>query len=164
MLELLLQAVASFGTDVKLSCAVASIAGLLAHHLYFIRGNHTAQARDIIAFHLVGFVLLLYRTTSASGLAHGLPVCFAISSSYLVTLFSSITAYRVLFHPLRHIPGPFPLRATQLYMTWLGRDGKFHKTFAAFHDTFGDFVRVGESLSIAQEEDVSTCMLTWGRP
>jgi hypothetical protein len=146
MLDFAIQTAARFGRDINLSCIIASTAGLLSHHLYFIRGNHTSNARDIIGAHLVGLGLLLYKTSSAAGtLSQGLPVCAAVSSAYLAALFASIGIYRVFFHPLRHVPGPFALKVTQLYMPWLGRDGQLHKRFLRLHEEYGDFVRVGES-------------------
>jgi hypothetical protein len=145
MLDSAFETAARFGRDVNLSCFIASTAGLLSHHLYFIRGNHTSNARDIIAVHLVGLGLLLYKALSMSGVSQGLSVYLTVSFAYFAALFASIGVYRIFFHPLRHIPGPFALKVTQLYMPWLGRDGQLHKRFLRLHEEYGDFVRVGES-------------------
>ncbi|KAH6662426.1 cytochrome P450 [Plectosphaerella plurivora] len=158
MIEFVLQTAACFGRDVNLSCIIASTAGLMSHHLYFIKGNHTSNTRDIVAVHLVALSLLLYKTLSTYGISQGLLVYLAISSAYFAALFTSIGVYRVFFHPLRHVPGPFALKVTQLYMPWLGRDGQLHRKFLRLHEEYGDFVRVGPNSVAILHEDALTAI------
>jgi tryprostatin B 6-hydroxylase len=66
-----------------------------------------------------------------------------IFTSYLASLFLSITVYRLAFHPLRRFPGPFPAKVTKLYGPWLARHRRLHEEFRSLHQKHGAFVRVG---------------------
>ncbi|KAK0736748.1 hypothetical protein B0T21DRAFT_269701, partial [Apiosordaria backusii] len=65
-----------------------------------------------------------------------------ISVSYLATLFTSIIVYRLFFHPLRHIPGPFIAKITKLYGPWTARNGQMHLEQTKLIKKYGNFVRV----------------------
>ena len=50
--------------------------------------------------------------------------------------------YNVLFHPLKHIPGPLAARATGLPHAVHMRDGSIVKWLKQLHDKYGDAVRL----------------------
>lgn len=135
---------ATFGIELSLSCALAAAAGLLSHWLYFIHGNRNMEAFKIVLFLTLAQALLLLKTISSEGLYYGIISYAAISGSYCLALFTSIGFYRLVLHPIRRFPGPFPARVTKLYTTWLNRDWKLHLRYLEMHEKYGDFVRVGK--------------------
>ncbi|KAK4123026.1 cytochrome P450 [Parathielavia appendiculata] len=143
MNELVLQPILKLGVDLGFSCALAGVAGLLSHHLYFIRGFHVLNATKITCIHLFAFALLLARAAAENGFLPGARSAVAIFSSYLAVLFLSIAIYRVAFHPLRRFPGPFPAKVTKLYGPWLARNKRIGDEFRVLHQKHGHFVRVG---------------------
>jgi hypothetical protein len=153
MIELLLQSISRPGADLRFSCALAGVTGVLSHLLFFIRGYHVLKTTRIACVHLLLYALLLTRAVSEDGLVHGLKESAAIFSCYLATLFLSIVIYRLAFHPLRRFPGPFPAKVTKLYGPWLARNRRLGEEFRFIHEKHGHFVRVGK-LSL---DDPSPC-------
>ncbi|KAK1484284.1 L-ornithine-N5-monooxygenase [Colletotrichum cuscutae] len=88
-------------------------------------------------------MLLFIKSVTSLGFATGTTAHLAISSSYFAGLFTSIVVYRLIFHPLRRFPGPFPARIMKPYIMWLNRDWKLHEKYLEMHEKHGDFVRVG---------------------
>lgn len=83
----------------------------------------------------------------------GFVVAIAKSSlaclSFLAGLGISTVVYRLLFHRLRHFPGPLGAKISRLYTVWLTqRSGlRYHLELERLHAEFGDFVRTGLSIS-----------------
>ncbi len=144
MIDTTLHAVAHFGRDINMSCLVASAAGFLSHHLYFIRGIRDMEVRNIIFGHIIALSLLFFKTVSTAGLSQGVVTYIVISTAYFVSLFSSILVYRLFFHPLRRFPGPIGVVISHWYVAWMGWGGKLHREYVQMHEQYGDFVRVGE--------------------
>ncbi|OHW99436.1 cytochrome p450 [Colletotrichum incanum] len=134
---------AYLGTATAVSCALAAVAGLLSHWLYFIRGNRTMEAANIILFYILALALLLFKTTSSQGLYNGIIYYAEITGSYFLALFTSIGIYRLFLHPLRRFPGPFAAKISKLHTTWQNRDWKLHQRYLEMHEKYGDFVRIG---------------------
>lgn len=70
---------------------------------------------------------------------------------FLGGLFSSMMAYRLLFHPLKSFPGPVAARISALWLTKESiPDMTFYRQLRGLHDQYGDFVRIrkGTSFSI----------------
>jgi hypothetical protein len=57
----------------------------------------------------------------------------------------SMVVYRLLFHRLRHFPGPFWARITNIYHTVL-TSKKLHlfEEVEFLHHQYGDFIRIGD--------------------
>ncbi|KAK4096444.1 cytochrome P450 [Parathielavia hyrcaniae] len=140
---LLFQPISKLGVHLYSSCALAGGAGLLSHHLYFIRGFHVLNATRIACTHVLVFTLLLAGAAVENGFLSGARIAVAIFSSYLAALFLSIATYRLAFHPLRRFPGPFPAKLTKLYGPWLARNKRIGDEFRFLHQRHGHFVRVG---------------------
>ncbi|GKT54529.1 cytochrome P450 [Colletotrichum tofieldiae] len=153
--EALVAQFAYLGTAAGVSCALAAVAGLLSHWLYFIRGNRTMETVNIILFYIFTMALLLFKTTSSQGLYHGIISYAEISGSYFLALFTSIGVYRLFLHPLRRFPGPFPAKITKLHTTWQNRDWKLHRRYLEMHEKYGDVVRVGPLITWAGPNDIS---------
>ncbi|KAI3534291.1 L-ornithine-N5-monooxygenase [Colletotrichum filicis] len=136
---------ATLGTGIGLSCALAAGAGLLAHWGYYIRGHRSMEVFNILVIHGVALMLLFIKSVTSLGFATGTTAHLAISISYFAGLFTSIVVYRLIFHPLRRFPGPFPARIMKPYIMWLNRDWKLHEKYLEMHEKHGDFVRVGRN-------------------
>ena len=68
-----------------------------------------------------------------------------ITLSHLLGVFGSMSLYRLYFHRLSSIPGPFLARLSGFYMFQLTRKS-WHRFEAVqrLHKRYGDFVRVGK--------------------
>ena len=54
----------------------------------------------------------------------------------------SIGVYRVFFHPLAHIPGPFFAKLTHLWQTKSYFTGQWHSDVLKIHEKYGPVVRI----------------------
>ena len=136
---------AAFLSQTPNACLLAAGVGVLSHLLYWIRGIRDTQAPQILVFHLVSYGLLSVQTVTHKGVLGGLLSSTLIFSSYLGALFTSITVYRLCFHPLRGFPGPAAAKITKLYGgPWLARKGKLHEEHLQLCRTYGSFVRSGK--------------------
>jgi hypothetical protein len=63
---------------------------------------------------------------------------------YLLSLFSSITIYRLFFHSLRKFPGPVGARISKLWHAWHAGSSKNHIVLDRLYHQYGTFVRTGE--------------------
>jgi len=68
-----------------------------------------------------------------------------VLAAYLLPLFTSIIAYRLFFHRLRHFPGPIGARISKLWHTWQVREAKNHLVLDKLYHEYGTFVRTGPS-------------------
>lgn len=108
------------------------------------------QIREPYAHHSVIFLgLVLFGTHSfiknawqvdnmaATGTVAGMLCVFA------AVMATSITTYRVFFHPLRHIPGPLSCKISM--WTWVNADwnGRRAQLIRELHEKYGNVVRIG---------------------
>ena len=77
---------------------------------------------------------------------HGMAAISALQiiATYLGTLFFSTSVYRLLFHRLRHFPGPFLAKLTKLYHASQIRNSDQYLFMERLHRKYGDFVRTGK--------------------
>lgn len=114
-------------TSLEAPCLVAGAVGIVSHILYWVHGHHDPHITKILGLHLGIYVAIASRQVSTHGAFTGLLYTTAISASYLGSLFTSITIYRLFFHRLRHFPGPFAAKITKLYGPWMAGSGKMHE-------------------------------------
>ena len=131
-----------------LACAAACL-GVLAHVLYFIRGEHHQLALRYcqLAFSLpvISCASLVYFLDYQAGFA--VQITAVVFSSYVVSLWTSMLVYRAFFHRLKHFPGPWYLKLSKLcHAVRLVKMDNF-KHVTRWHQTYGDFVRVGKTFS-----------------
>ncbi|KAK0641738.1 cytochrome P450 [Cercophora newfieldiana] len=125
---------ASLHRDSSFQFLAGATAGLLSHALYFVRGYHDTSILSILLVHSAAYTTI---TTS-----FGLSSATLIFASYLLTLFTSISLYRLFFHPLRHFSGPLPAKLTKLYGPYLARNGQLHIEQNKLFSQYGNIVRI----------------------
>ncbi|CAI9626507.1 unnamed protein product [Alternaria burnsii] len=76
-----------------------------------------------------------------------------LSLSVFIAYVGYITIYRIFFHPLRSVPGPFLARFSKLWLVWHVRKGKSHIQFPKLHAQFGPIVRIAPNQVLLCEED-----------
>lgn len=129
----------------ELLCLASASGGILSHLLYFIHGNKSFQAPQIVIFYLIALCFLYARSIHLLGALHGFLTASLVALCYSLALFTSIVVYRIFFHRLRRFPGPFFAKVTKFYSPWLARDGKLHEKYLKFFEQYGDIVRVGKT-------------------
>ncbi|KAL8906002.1 MAG: hypothetical protein Q9207_002287 [Kuettlingeria erythrocarpa] len=125
----------------------AAAAGILAHLGVFIRGEWHLQGRAVLSAHTVLATLawcLVFRHQMAA-VSEQIELCLGAVGIYLLSLFSSITVYRLFFHPLRHFPGPKLAAASKLWHVVKCRSGKNFRVLEDAHRKYGQYVRTGPS-------------------
>lgn len=58
------------------------------------------------------------------------------------TILLLVSFYRIFFHPLRRIPGPFAAKFTELWRTTKYAKGNWHQDILDLHRQYGPVVRV----------------------
>ncbi|KAJ5754144.1 cytochrome P450 [Penicillium nucicola] len=126
---------------------IAVVVGLLAHQLIFINGEWHLRGPSVVVFHII-FGIILYsavlflRPDSRKSNVNRVTLSILI---YHISLFSSITIYRIFFHRLRRFPGPRLAACTKLWHVWKCRDSRGHLVLQAWYEEYGPFVRTGPS-------------------
>jgi len=132
--------------DLYVQLLTAACCGLITHWGYFIHGEIDLKAARIAAGHLLAVVLLFCEKWALEGMVaeKSFKNTTVIAVAYLVALFTSIISFRLLFSPLRHVPGPFGLALTKLTHVWYMT---FYQNSLVLHDLslkYGDVVRTGK--------------------
>ncbi|KAJ7665066.1 cytochrome P450 [Mycena polygramma] len=85
---------------------------------------------------------------------------------HLATLTLSVAAYRVSpFHPLAHIPGPFLLKTSNLFIAYHAIGGRRNVLMEQLHKRYGKVVRIGsDQVSFADAAAAKVAMGTNGLP
>lgn len=124
---------------------LASIIGLLAHQLVFIRGEWHLWAPTVLSLHVMLALLLVGIHSQLEQNVNSITVIVLASfACYLLSLFTSIAIYRVYFHRLRHFPGPRLAAVSKLWHVWQCRDSRNHLVLERLHRKYGSFVRTGK--------------------
>ncbi|KUJ12976.1 cytochrome P450 [Mollisia scopiformis] len=133
----------------------AACLGLLSHWLYFIRGEHHMQAPLYGCLFLGTSAIVYYFELQLHD--HDIFLAIAaeaqLEAAYLLALFTSMTGYRLFFHPLRHFPGPLGARISKIWHVWHVRHAQNHLVLDKLHHEYGTFVRTGpQELTIYSPE------------
>ncbi|KAI1387694.1 cytochrome P450 [Hypoxylon trugodes] len=124
--------------------ALAIFSGVFSHRFYFIKGEHHLKA-PIYFRSLLALIILFFTPPAKEFLSQrlGLRQPFLFLFSYLASLFTSITIYRIYFHPTRYYPGPRLAVISKLWHSWLCRGSQNHKVLDVWHEKYGEFIRTG---------------------
>ena len=67
------------------------------------------------------------------------------NTGFNVGLAGSIGIYRLLFHRIRHFPGPLGAKLSRFYTATISaKNLQYHYELEKMHEQYGDFVRTGE--------------------
>src|SRR5258706_14744436 len=106
----------------------AAILGLSSHWTFFIHGDHHMKAPIygslFLALILVLYFLELHIYNYDFGLA--IKAEFDVIAAYILSLFTSITVYSLIFHPLYSFPGPLGARISKIWHAWHARHSQNH--------------------------------------
>ena len=119
------------------SCAIAALAGLLSHVLYFIRGYHVRNTTRFIAGHLLAIGILFFWSLKTRPFSRSV-------------VFTSMVVYQLFFHPLRHFPGPFMAKISKIYHLYISRIGIIHLEHRRLSEEYGDIVGNGRCLRLSR--------------
>lgn len=131
--------------QVRQICVVASLLGVASHLFYYVKSDHEPQTISIVFVHLVlvpamsAAIMAVHSATIASHL--GL-VSFLIS--FHLGLALSMIIYRVFFHPLCRMPGPFWAKITKIPTIVTAHRGKLHEVHTQWARQYGPMVRIGQ--------------------
>ena len=132
----------------------AATAGVLSHHLFFIRNEHHIRAPQIFRFFLLLYLFFLTgeaRIWALNDPGQAAKASAFIILSYGVSVFASIAIYRTFFHPLRKFPGPIGARVSKFWHVGKLLGQPNFKVLDDLHQQYGDFVRTGEHHGTTQK-------------
>lgn len=133
--------------DDSIALLIGAILGVLSHQLVFIHGEWHLSAPTVVYVHILGACLIIgLNAWTGSRILNGHFNAIAAITSYLASLFTSISVYRLFFHRMRHFPGPKLAALSKLWHVWQCRDSRNHLVLEALFQEFGSFVRTGEIL------------------
>lgn len=129
--------------------SLASFAAAVASHTtYFCHSDRDLIAKEI--FLVAVFSPLVIQSLFQFYLNLPFWSCVELTStiygSFLVGMWSSMIVYRIWFHPLRNLPGPFWAKITKFWIpyTHWRTDWHFQLVMLDLHKKYGDIVRVGK--------------------
>lgn len=132
------------------SLAIASLSGVSAHLLYFIRGEHHLAAPHIgVTYLILSAIAVLYTCifeVHGDGILHTSFTGLAFVIAHVLALWISIIIYRLFFHRLRRFPGPLSMRVSKLTHIYhlLRNKAKNHILLEELREEYGDIVRTGK--------------------
>jgi len=139
------------------TCTVA-VAGVASHLCYFNRGEHHMHGAKYIQIFLVLYATAVAVVVNAGGapIYQAFANISSLAACYLIGLYASLLAYRLLFSPLNKFPGPFGARISNLWFSTYLRKQDAYKKLLKLHEEHGDFLRIGSNdLSIVHPQAVT---------
>lgn len=126
-------------------CVVAALLGVASHLVYYVKSDHEPQIISIVFVHLV----LVPAMSTAIMATHNLAIASLLGFvpfwiSFHLGLVLSMIMYRVLFHPLRRMPGPFWAKITKIPTIVTAHRGKLHELHTQWARKYGPIVRIGQ--------------------
>ena len=120
--------------------------GPIAHHAYFIHGEHDLEAANIAGFHIISSVIIAYLKRQFEGYDTRDAVLQTsyLALSYTGTMFTSIVIFRLFFSPVGHIPGPWYLRWSKFPHVVEMSYRRNCEFLDDFQDKYGSVVRTGK--------------------
>lgn len=133
------------------------VAGVTSHLAFFRIGEHHLYSSRYFLTAITAFAIsnivqsYFFQLSSRDAALRSL----AIATSYFGGLYSSLLIYRIIFHPLRKVPGPLGCKVSSAWFaTYVSRQDAFRQLFK-LHKKYGQFLRIGSNdLSIAHPKAV----------
>lgn len=126
--------------------AIALVAGVTSHKLYWSRYEFDEQVPRILFAGNLVWLVLTYNLSRESSLLEAICVAALIVSLYTLAVFSSIISYRLYSHPLRRFLGP---KWAPLTAWWkvkhIANVGTHYGLINKLHEQYGEVVRTGKS-------------------
>lgn len=123
----------------------AALFGVSLHVFYYIKGHHEAQNVQIAMAHLLLLPAVSITVTMIGGpIKVSLADSLQVWVSFHLGLTLSMVLYRVLFHPISRIPGPFWAKITKIPSMAIARRGKLHELHTEWARRYGPIVRIGQ--------------------
>ncbi|DAA77848.1 TPA_exp: putative Cytochrome P450 monooxygenase [Trichophyton benhamiae CBS 112371] len=124
---------------------LAAAAGLLSHWQLFLRGEwerHTPAVAAVYSLVAAG-LLAAFWLVQRLPLLDSLWALAVLAAVYALSLFASISIYRLCFHSLKQFPGPVAAKLSGFWSVACALPQfKFHEAVQALHAEHGDFVRI----------------------
>ena len=125
---------------------IAATLGALSHVAFFAHGEDHEEGRPLLALLLLVLSTLFVCQVSMGHvrMQEAAVNVISIIMSFSISLFLSILMYRIFFHRLHTIPGPFLAKTTKLWhvsKVICGSDN--FRQLDRLHQEYGDFVRTG---------------------
>jgi hypothetical protein len=126
---------------------LGAVAGLVSHWTYFIRGEHHRRTRLYlllaVAMPVVIATAQVYSLHLDSRVAVKATAIFV--TSFWFSLWTSVLAYRLFFHPLRRFPGPMLAKTSKFYHACLVWKKNNFEILQELHEKYGPVLRIGMS-------------------
>ncbi|KAI1371223.1 cytochrome P450 monooxygenase-like protein [Hypoxylon crocopeplum] len=120
------------------------VAGVVAHHGIFIRGEWHMRIPQVIIGHILLTIFVFYSLVGHySSLGVTIFALGSICSCYFLSLFTSMAIYRLFFHAISSFPGPKLAAVTKLWHVFHILDSTNYKFLQELHTEYGPFVRTG---------------------
>jgi cytochrome P450 family 628 len=136
-----------------------ALLGAATHQLYFRRGEHAAPSPYYALTTLLAPVILVvvYKFGLDVDTRWSLVYASMLYTSFLAGLFSSLTIYRLYFHPLHGYPGPPWASLSQFWFMWQLRERVNSAWFLEkLHQQYGEYVRIGPNMLSVCDPDMVT--------
>jgi hypothetical protein len=131
---------------------IAAAVGVLSHLTYFIHGEHhryTVQYTQVLFFTPL-FASLGLHYFGGYTPSDAFTTVAVVSGAFLGGLFTSMTIYRIFFHPLRNFPGPLGARVTKFWHSSKLAKRDNYKLYERLLKAYGPFVRIGGLSSLGR--------------
>lgn len=133
-------------SDIDAELIISAVLGVTSHWAYFIHGEHHNSAPFLAQLYIVlvlaASLYQLHKHNYAT--LPALRGATAMTGVYVISLFTSMTIYRVFFHQLRSFPGPSFARVSKLWHAWKMRGLKNYLLMEKLNHKYGAFVRTGK--------------------
>lgn len=126
----------------------AAVTAVVSHLAVFRRfeavDRHPSMIISVIGLGQLAVMIVLWKY-SELGVFSAYKSSLAVSSTFVVSLLTSIAVYRLLWHPLRNFPGPVGARISNFWaVAKTAQSGfKWYQVQGRLHEQYGEFVRSG---------------------
>lgn len=138
------------GDSTRTSIVTSFIGGVLLHLFVLRHGEWNLHGSTFCGAGLVFWCILFATSLTSSSVLSAAFSAALVTWTAIFGIFLSMSIYRLLFHRIRHFPGPLGAKVTSWWASSLhGKRWHFYKGVAALHEQYGDYVRIApDALSI----------------